>query len=179
MKIVGRILLTLLIIVVIILVVALFTKKEYTISREITINKPQQTVFEYVKLLRNQDHYAVWNRMDPNMNKTYTGTDGTVGFAYGWDSKNDHVGKGEQTITHVEEGKGIDMGIHFIRPFDARSDAHLTTMPVTGDQTKVTWTFHGKTPYPMNVMHWFMDMDKMLGGDLQKGLDTMKINLEK
>jgi len=33
--------------------------------------------------------------------------------------------------------------------------------------------------YPMNLMFLFMDFDKMLGDDLQTGLDNLKTVLEK
>jgi len=52
---------------------ALFVKKEYTVEREITINKPKVEVFAYIKQLKNQEHYNKWVMIDPNMKKTYRG----------------------------------------------------------------------------------------------------------
>ena len=45
-------------IIVVLLVLALFTKKGYSVHREIVINKPNQEVFNYVKYIRNQDNYS-------------------------------------------------------------------------------------------------------------------------
>ncbi|MBA2761849.1 MAG: polyketide cyclase, partial [Segetibacter sp.] len=56
------ILLVILIIIAIPLIIALFVSKEYNIEREITINKPKQEVFNYVKNLKNQDNYSKWVR---------------------------------------------------------------------------------------------------------------------
>jgi hypothetical protein len=42
----------------------------------------------------------------------------------------------------------------------------------------VTWAISGESPYPFNAMHLFIDMDKMLGDQLQVGLDNMKKNVE-
>ena len=74
------------ILIALLLIVALFSKKEYTLEREITINKPKQEVFDYVKLLKNQDHYSKWVMMDPNMKKDFKGTDGNSWFylRLGW-----------------------------------------------------------------------------------------------
>jgi hypothetical protein len=36
--------------------------------------------------------------MDPDMKKTYRGTDGTVGFVSEWESNKKDVGTGEQEI---------------------------------------------------------------------------------
>src|SRR5476649_899486 len=79
-------------------IVAIFKPEEYVIEREIVIKRPKADVFNYVKLLKNQDHYSKWVMTDPSMKKSFTGTDGTVGFIYAWDSENKQAGKGEQEI---------------------------------------------------------------------------------
>jgi len=87
MKIIKRILIGIGCLIALLLIVALFIKNDYSVEREITINKPRQEVFDYVKLLKNQDHYSKWVMTDPGMKKDFTGTDGTVGFVYAWDSQ--------------------------------------------------------------------------------------------
>ncbi len=138
--------------IVLLLIIALFLKKEYTIEREVAINQPSPTVFNYIKYIKNQDLYSVWNQLDPSMKKTYSGTDGAVGFTYAWDSNNKKAGKGEQEITLIKEGEQIDTALHFIKPFEGRSVAHMTTTPAAANQTKVKWSIDGKMNYPMNAM---------------------------
>lgn len=55
------------ILIVIPLVVALFVKKEYAVEKEIVIDKPKAEVFEYIKLLKNQDNYNKWATTDPDI----------------------------------------------------------------------------------------------------------------
>jgi predicted ATP-grasp superfamily ATP-dependent carboligase len=88
MKILRKILTFIGIFIAIVMFATMFVKREYTVEREIIINKPKQQVFEYVKRLKNQDKYSKWATMDPKMKKEYTGTDGTVGFISAWDSEN-------------------------------------------------------------------------------------------
>ncbi|TCC96993.1 SRPBCC family protein [Pedobacter hiemivivus] len=166
-------------IVILALLVALFVKKDYAVEREVTINKPVAVVFDYIKHIKNQDQYSVWNRLDPASKKTYTGTDGTVGFISGWESTNKNVGKGEQEITSITEGDRIDMKLRFKEPFEAEDEAYMATESMGENQTKVKWGFKGRMAYPMNLMLLFMDMEGMLGKDLQGGLDTLKTTLEK
>ncbi len=179
MKIVKRILIGLTVVIAVLLLMALFVKKEYAVEREITINKPVAEVFNYIKHIRNQDNYSTWNRKDPNMKKEYRGTDGTVGFVAAWDSKNDEVGKGEQEIKNINEGERMDMELRFYKPFKATDNAYMTTEAVGENRTKVKWGFNGKMPYPMNLMLVFMNMDKMLGTEMQTGLNDLKALLEK
>lgn len=179
MKILKGLLLLIVGIVILALVVALFVKKDYAVEREVTINKPIAVVFDYIKHIKNQDQYSVWNRLDPASKKTYTGTDGTVGFISAWESTNKNVGKGEQEITKITESDRIDMKLRFKEPFEAEDEAYMTTQALSESQTKVKWGFKGRMAYPMNIMLLFMDMEGMLGKDLQGGLDTLKTTLEK
>lgn len=60
-------------------------KKDSLIQRSIIINKPKQEIFNYVKSLMNQENFSKWVMTDPDMKKSFKGTDGTVGFCYAWD----------------------------------------------------------------------------------------------
>jgi len=179
MKILKKILIGIGIIIAIPLVIALFTKKEYSVERQVTINKPQAEVFEYIKQIKHQDEFSKWNMTDPNMKKNYKGIDGTVGFVYSWDSNNENVGKGEQEIVAMNDGEKVHMEIRFIKPFEGIAYAGLAAKAVSENQTNVTWSFKSKMPYPMNFMLLVMNMEDMLGKDLEEGLTNLKGVLEK
>ncbi|MBB5440437.1 hypothetical protein HDC92_004138 [Pedobacter sp. AK017] len=179
MKILKRVLFVIVGIVILALVVALFVKKDYAVEREVTINRPEPEVFDFIKHVKNQDQYSVWNNMDPAMKKSYSGTDGTVGFKYSWESTKKNVGKGEQEIVKITEGDRIDMKLRFKEPFDAEDDAYMTTEAIGADKTKVKWGFTGKMAWPMNLIMLCMKMEEMIGKDLQSGLDKLKTTLEK
>jgi hypothetical protein len=179
MKIFKKIIIVLLILISIPLIAALFVSKKYVVEREITINAPKDSVFNYVKLLKNQDYYSVWNQKDPFSKKTYSGTDGTVGFIAGWASTNEEVGTGEQEITNIVNGERIDLALRFKIPFESSDKAYMTTNAVTPTQTKIKWGFDGTMTYPMNLMIPLFDFEGMLGKDLQRGLENLKEILEK
>lgn len=178
MRILKKILIVIGILIAIPLIVALFVKKDYAVEKEIVINKPKIEVFDYIKFLKNQDNYSKWNNLDPNMKKTYTGTDGTVGFISHWESDNEEVGWGEQEIKKITEGERIDFELRFIKPFEATEPAFMTTEAISENQTKVKWGFSGHMNYPMNLVMLFMDFEQMIGDDLQTGLTNLKSVLE-
>jgi len=179
MKIVKKILLGIVILIALLLIIGIFTKKEYTVERSIVINKPKQEVFDYIKSLKNQNNFSVWARMDPGMKKEYHGTDGTVGFVSTWDSEKKDVGKGEQEITKIDEGNRIDFALRFIKPMEGNATAYMTTETAGENQTTTKWAFEGKMGYPMNTLLLFMNMDKMLGPDLEQGLANLKEIMDK
>ena len=176
LKIIGLILVG---IIALLLLVALFVDGNYSVEREVTINKSKQEVFDYVKYLKNQDQFSVWAQIDPNMKKEYRGEDATVGFVSAWDSEDPKAGKGEQKITKIEEGERIEYELHFIEPFESTDYAYLSFASVNDSVTHVKWGFNGKMKYPMNLMMLTMDMEKMLAPDLQNGLNNLKGILEK
>lgn len=171
----GILLITL---IALVLIIALFVKKDYHVSRSVEVSVSNADAFDYVRYLRSQDEFAVWQAMDPNVKQTYSGEDGSVGAIYKWDSKVEDVGAGEQEIMKIDDGKRIDFELRFTRPWEMTGDAYMTTEPLGDSKTKVTWAFEGSTPWPWNFFFLFMDMDGELGPDLQKGLDNLKQNLE-
>lgn len=173
-----KILIVILIIIAIPLVVAIFTKKNYHIEKMITINQPKKVVFDYIRLLKNQDNFSVWAKMDPQMKKYYRGTDGNPGFVSGWESTNKKVGKGEQEIQKITEGENVDYQIRFIEPFAGIARASMQTDSVAPAETRVKWQFDSRMNYPMNLMLLFMNMEKMVGNDLATGLNNLKQVLE-
>ncbi|OXA75666.1 Polyketide cyclase / dehydrase and lipid transport [Flavobacterium aquidurense] len=178
MLIIKRMLLILILIVSIVLIAAYFMPKDYAVEREITINKPSDSVFNYVRYLKNQNEFSVWANIDPKMKSTYKGTDGNVGAISAWESSVKDVGVGEQEITKITEGKRIDFALRFKEPMNDTAVGFMSTESITGNQTKVKWGINGVFPYPMNIMMPMMNMDKMIGKDLQKGLENLKIKME-
>ena len=127
---------------VVVLGIALVSRKEYRVEREIVIQKPVAQVFEYVRFLKNQDNYSVWARMDPAMKKDFRGTDGTVGAVQSWDSQNPDVGRGEQEIKAIETNKRIDFELRFFEPFEAQDHPYMTFEPPDPQSTRLKWGFY-------------------------------------
>jgi hypothetical protein len=163
-------------IIVLLLLLALVIKKDFALEKQISINKPKATVFNYLKLIKNQEKYSVWVMKDPNIKIVYTGTDGTAGFISSWTSDDKNVGIGAQEIIKLDEGESMQVEIRFKKPFEATNYARTVVTAISDGQTQVSTTFTGKQKFPMNVMNVFMD--KLVGKDMQQNLVNMKINLE-
>ena len=167
----------LLAIIILIAILAIIAPKTYHVPRSVIINRPTHEVFEYLKYLKNQDEWSPWARKDPDMVKTFTGTDGEIGFVSKWEG-NKHVGSGEQEITEIFEGKRIESQLRFFKPWKSISNAFMVVEPV-GEETEVTWGFDGENKFPSSIFMLFMNMDKMIGKDFEEGLVYLKERLEK
>lgn len=161
-------------IIVLLLVIALFVRKKYAIRREIVINVPRPQVFDYLRRLKNQDHFNKWVMVEPDMKRDFKGTDGTVGFVYIWNGNK--AGAGEQEITALAEGEKIETEIRFIRPFKGIAQANFHTETIDGNRTKVVWSNTSAMQYPMNIM--IAPIEKMLAKDMDTSLRNLKNLLE-
>ena len=164
-------------IIALVVVLAIIAPKNYEVSRNIIIKRPLKEVFNSLRSLKNQDNWSPWAEKDPNMKKTFTGTDGEVGCISAWEG-NKEVGSGEQEITAIEDNKVIHSQLRFLKPFKSTSDAYLKVSEVDGG-TNVIWVFTGHNKFPVSIMMLFMNMDKAVGKDFEQGLAKLRKTLEK
>ena len=165
-------------VICLLLIAGLFSKKSYVIERSVTIQKPVPQVFKYIQLLKNQDHYNKWVMMDPNMKKDFKGTDGTIGFIYGWDGNN-KAGAGEQEIKQIEFGKQVNIEVRFKRPFKGIAHSLMKTVQDKQESTIVNWRFTSELKYPANIFLLLFNLEKTLGRDLESSLTNLRLQLEK
>lgn len=159
-------------------IAAFIAPTDCSVEREVTINRPKEQVFSYLKQIRNQNEWGPWFKKEPTMKQEFRGTDGEVGFVAYWNGTTDDVGEGEQEIKHLVDGERVDTELRFKRPFESKADAYLITEAPAENQTLVRWGFKSSMPRPLNIMLLVVDMDKMIGKDLDEGLATLKTTLE-
>ncbi len=165
-------------IIALFLILAAVMGKHMHIEKTITINKPRAEVFDYIRLMKNHDHFNVWMMMDPNMKTEFTGTDGQEGFVYAWDSAaNKSAGAGEQETKKIVPNERIEYEIRFKRPMEDVAQATLQTKDAGPGQTLVQWSFDSNMKFPMNAM---MPMFKnMLGKQLETSLENLRNIMER
>jgi hypothetical protein len=162
-----------------IIILGVYLKNEFLIAREIIIHKPKHQIFDYIKYLKNQNEYSYYNRKDPETIKSYSGTDGEVGFTYSWSSKINSIGTGTQTISKIIEGEEMSCTIQFTKPLPLKSLASIALTEINENETKVTWTFSSVYKFPLNIIIYFVDLEKLIGTDIASSLVTLKENLER
>ncbi|CAA7194418.1 SRPBCC family protein [Chryseobacterium potabilaquae] len=161
------------------LVLAVFISGDIKYEKSIVIHAPVEKVWENTNTLRGMDQWSPWNDLDPNMKKDWTGITGEAGEKVRWDSKNEDAGKGWQEIKKIDKvNKRIDTEIKFLTPYESEANAYVSVTP-EGNESKATWGFTSKIPYPFTVMKLFMNMEDAIGKDYQEGLSRLKKISEK
>lgn len=156
--------------------IGLFTKREHYVRREIIINAPLQKVFDYAKLLKNQDEWNKNAKGDPNKKEEFKGTDGNVGFIIAF-SGNKNVGEGQKEIMNIIQGKRIETEIRFVKPMSFTSSLRMDTESLSDNQTKVILGHEGTLKYPKNIM--ILLFEKMFAKQMDISLSNLKKVLER
>jgi len=164
--------------VVVVVAVVLFViavamqPSEFTITRSTTVQAPPSRVFAEVNDFQRWRSWSPWEKLDPNLKRTYDGPATGKGTAYAWEG-NGNVGAGRMEITNSQPGKQIEIRLEFLRPMSAVNTTVFDFQP-QGDGTLVTWTMSGKNGFMGKAFGLLMNMDKMVGGSFEEGLASMK-----
>ncbi len=162
-------------IIALLLLIALFMKRAHAVKCDIVINAPRQKVFDFLKLLKNQDKFNKHAMVAPDRNREFRGTDGTVGYIYAWGGNKD-AGEGEKEIINIVEEKSIEMEIRFVKPMKTSATIVMEMESLSDNQTKVYWSNAGILKYPVNI--FIPMMQKHVAKDMDSSLLTLKSILE-
>ena len=153
------------------------TDDTYTVVRSATIDAPPASVYDQIANFRDWTKWSPWERVDPELKRTYSGAESGTGAVYGW-SGNRKAGQGRMEITEVTAPSRVQIDLVFEKPWKARNDTLFTIEP-EGSGCRVTWSMTGRKTLMTKVMGIFKSMDKLLGPDFETGLAQLKATAEK
>ena len=169
---IRKILIALVVIVVGLVGVITLQPARYRVSRSTTIAAPAPVVFAQVNDFHKWSAWSPWEKIDPAMKRTYEGPPAGVGASYAWVGSRE-VGEGRMTIVESRPSDLIQVKLEFVKPFAATNTAEFTFKP-EGDRTAVTWSMSGHNNFISRAVFLFVNMDKALGSEFEKGLASMK-----
>ncbi|MBI5609058.1 MAG: SRPBCC family protein [Deltaproteobacteria bacterium] len=173
-----KILIAVAVLLLVLLAVVATRPDHYTVKRNASIAAPPDKVYALLVDFHVWSQWSPWEKLDPAMKKTWSGTTSGVGAIYEW-SGNDQVGKGRMTIVEATPAKQVKIKLEFLEPWQSTSDTRFDLV-AQGNQTTVDWVMEGRADnLGLKAMGLLMDMDKMVGSDFEKGLVDLKALAEK
>ncbi len=173
-KIIGGVLLAA---VVVVLGLASRKPDTFRVERKVVIKAAPEKIFPWLEDPKRTTEWSPWEKKDPAMKKTFSGPSKGVGAAYAWDG-NKEIGAGSLELTEVVASKKVVMKLDFTRPMVGHNIAAYEVAPVAGG-SEVTWSITGPMPFVSKIMCTFMNMDKMIGSEFEKGLSDLKTIAER
>lgn len=165
------------ILVAVVLVLAAMRPNTFRVQRSIDIDAPADKIFPLINDYRNWGSWSPYEHVDPAMQRTFSGAPSGKGSVYEWRGNN-NIGHGRMEILDTAPPSKVVIKLDFFSPFEAHNMAEFIMQP-KGDATNVTWAMHGPVPFMAKIIHMFMNMDRMVGGQFQQGLVSMKAVAEK
>ncbi len=167
-----KILIVIGVIVVAFVIIVALQPAEFHVARTATVAAPAEVVFAQVNELKKWEAWSPWVKIDPAMKQTYEGPASGIGAISRW-AGNNQVGEGSMTITESRPNELLRFTLEFIKPMAGTSTAEFSFRP-EGNQTSITWSMSGRNNFIAKAMCMFMNMDKMVGGQFEKGLAQLK-----
>jgi hypothetical protein len=158
-------------VIVLFLVVVAMRPSEFRVSRAATISGPAEAAFMQVNDLHKWEAWSPWAKMDPTAKTTYDGPPSGVGAGFAW-AGNAKIGEGRMTITESRATELVRFRLEFLKPFKGTNTAEFTFKP-QGGKTLVTWSMEGKNNFISKAFGLFVNCDKMIGSQFEKGLADM------
>jgi hypothetical protein len=148
----------------------------FRVERAMTIDAPPEKLVGILSDLRRGAEWSPYEKKDPAMKKTFTGPASGPGAKLDWDGNGD-VGAGSLTVAEVTPSK-VTLNLAMTRPMNANNVVEYGFAP-QGKATTMTWAMHGPMPLISKVICVFMDFDKMIGADMERGLKDLKALAER
>ena len=148
----------------------------FSVVRATSMKAPPEKILPHIADFQAWRAWSPWERLDPALKRSYSGAPSGKGAVYEWEG-NSKAGRGRMEITDVAPGM-IVIKLDFLKPFEAHNTAEFTLEP-RGDSTNVIWNMHGPSPFVIKVMGVFMNMDRMVGRDFERGLADLKAVAER
>lgn len=167
-----------LVVVVAALLVYAATKADtFRVQRSTGINAPAERIFPLIANLKSMNTWNPFVDPDPAIKIAYGGPESGKGAAHTW-SGNSKVGEGRIEVTDAVPSSRIAMRLDMLKPMKAHNAVEFTLQP-DGGGTAVTWAMSGRQPFMARLMTIFIDCDRMVGGQFEKGLASLKAIAER
>ena len=142
------------------------------VQRSTTVNAPAAKIFPLINDFHEWSKWSPWEQLDPALERAFTGASSGPGAVYEW-TGNRQVGQGRMEIMDTTPPSNVTIKLDFIKPFEGHNVVAISIAPADR-ATSVTWLMTGPRPLLMKVMSVFMNMDKMVGNDFERGLANIK-----
>jgi uncharacterized protein YndB with AHSA1/START domain len=157
-----------------VMAIAVTQPASYQLQRSISVSAPPAEVYAAIVDFHRWQGWSPWARLDPNQKTTVAGEG--LGAVYTW-SGDDRVGAGRMTIIEALPNSKVAIKLEFLRPWESTNETSFLVVP-EGAGSRLTWIMKGTHGYLGRAMSIFLNMEKMLGPDFEKGLAALKSDVE-
>lgn len=135
-----------------------------------------EKIFPYISQLKKGGEWSPFEKVDPNMKKTFTGEDGTAGAKLEF-AGNSEAGSGVIELLKVVPNELVELNLTMTAPIKAENLIEYRLTP-EGDKTRFSWTMSGDGGFFGKLINIFIDCEKMVTDQFVKGIENLKVVVE-
>ena len=163
-------------VVIVFLVFVALRPSQYRIERSTAIAAPVAAIFHQINDLHKSAVWSPWLKIDPKVKVAYEGPTAGVGASSTW-AGNTEIGEGRQTIIESKTDELVRIKLEFVKPMAGVATTDFV-LKSDGGRTHVTWSMYGDNNFIGKIFCLFMNQDKMIGSQFEKGLSDLKTLVE-
>jgi Polyketide cyclase / dehydrase and lipid transport len=161
--------------VLLVLVIAAARPKRFRVEHHRLLPAAPEQVMALLQDFHRWTAWSPWEHIDTSMQRSYSGADSGVGAVYAWTGSG-KAGAGRMEIREASATRLL-IQIDFFKPFSAHNTVEFN-LAVQGAGTQLDWAMYGPSPYVSRLMGLVFNMDKLIGGDFERGLANIQAALQ-
>ncbi len=140
------------------------------------IEASPERIFPHISNFKLGHEWSPYEKMDPNMKKTFTGSDGEVGSVMEFEGNMDS-GSGKLEILKIVPNEMVEIRLTMLKPFYG---VNLVTYKLTPEEkgTRFSWSMSGDGGFMGKLMTVLIDCEAMVGGQFNQGITSLKALVE-
>jgi hypothetical protein len=150
-------------------------KKDYEISRTISINASREKIFQYVVNLENQKRWISWLKNDENLSLHYKISENSKALYWKNGKK---IGEGLQKVIKQRRNEVFESRMVIIRPIKLVTFSFFGVKETDAEKSRVIFGFRGQLAFPFSILNLFFNFEKILRSEIETSLENLKQELE-
>jgi len=151
-------------------------ESKFNYVRSGVIKAPAEKIYPYISDFKLGGEWSPYEKVDPNMKKTYEGTPGQPGHKMSFQGNKD-AGSGRIEILNAVPNESVELKLTMTEPFQAENIV-IYKLTQEGSGTRFSWSMSGDGGFMTKLISVFIDCEKMIAGQFDQGISNLKTLVE-
>lgn len=150
---------------------------QFRYERSAWIEASPEEIWPLISDLRRGKEWSPYEQKDPRMKSELQGEGNTVGSKVHF-SGNKEAGSGILSITGLRPFETVDLHLTMTSPIKAENDIQYK-LAREGTGTRMTWAMCGDGGFMGKLVNVFINCEKLVAKDMEKGLENLQALFKK
>jgi uncharacterized protein YndB with AHSA1/START domain len=151
-------------------------ESKFRYERSGVISAPAEKIFPYISNFKMGALWSPYEKVDPNMKKTFSGPEAQVGSIMEFEGNKD-AGSGKLELLKIVPNELVEIKLTMTKPFHAENlIQYRLTSEASG--TRFSWAMSGDGGFMGKLISVFINCEKMVTAQFDTGIANLKTTVE-